>query len=83
MDTIEEFTSKFHEQYIDAESFILEPESYFRNYGSWDSLTGMAVLVMVKENYEIDIPVEVFRELNKVKDVYEYVKSKIEEEKKK
>jgi len=81
MDTIEEFTSKFHEQYIDAETLTLKPESEFRNFGSWDSLTGMAVLVMIKENYGVDIPVEIFRELKKVKDVYDYVSSQIEKRK--
>jgi len=77
MDTIEEFTRKFHDQYIDAETFTLKPESEFRNYGSWDSLTGMAVLVMVKENYGVDIPLEVFRELKKVEDIYNYILSKV------
>lgn len=73
MDTVEDFTRKFHGQYIDAETFTLEPESEFRNFGSWDSLTGMAVLVMIKEEYGIDIPAEKFREFKKVLDVYNYV----------
>ena len=74
MDSVDVFTKKFQDQYIDAESFTLHPESEFRQVDSWDSLTGMAVLVMIKDEYGIDIPVETFRNLKTVKDVYSFIK---------
>lgn len=79
MDTLDDFTNKFHDQYIDAETFTLKPENEFRQIDSWDSLTGMAILVMIKDEYGIDIPVEAFREMKTVNEVYLYVSSTIRE----
>jgi acyl carrier protein len=75
MDSVNDFTKKFQHQYIDYESFELNPESEFRQIDSWDSLTGMAVLVMIKDEYGIDIPVESFRNLKTVNEVYSYILS--------
>ena len=75
MDTIDDFTDKFRDQYIDAENFTLRPENEFRQIDSWDSLTGMAILVMIKDDYGIDIPVEAFRAMKTVNEVYLYVTS--------
>ncbi len=73
MDSLEDFTRKFHSQYIDADEFDLKPESEFRQLGSWDSLTGMAVLVMIKEEYNVDIPVESFKKMKTVEEIYKYI----------
>ncbi|MGB9748158.1 MAG: acyl carrier protein [Bacteroidales bacterium] len=73
METINDFITKFKSQYIDADSFDLEPESEFRKLGTWDSLTAMAILVMIKDEYNVDITVEKFRELHTIKDVYDYI----------
>jgi acyl carrier protein len=76
MDNINDFTKKFQSQYIDAESIFLKPESEFRQVGSWDSLTGMAVLVMIKDEFSIDISVESFKNMKTVDDVYSFIKSR-------
>jgi len=75
MDSINKFIEKFRGQYIDSDTFKMQPGSEFRQIDSWDSLTGMAVLVMIKSEYGVDISVEKFRDLKTVKDVYDYVKS--------
>lgn len=73
MNNLNEFVVKFKSQYIDADQFEMTPETLFRNIGSWDSLTGMAVLVMIQDEYGIDIPVEDFRKLLTVNDVFKFV----------
>ena len=75
MEKMLEFTQKFKDQYIDADTFEMSPETEFRKIGSWDSLTGMAVLVMIKDDYGVDISAETFKTLKTVKEVYEMVKS--------
>jgi acyl carrier protein len=75
MDNIFDFTRKFQNQYIDADTFEMHPETEFRQVGSWDSLTGMAVLFMVKDEYGVDITVENFREMKTVNDVYTFIQS--------
>jgi acyl carrier protein len=73
MEKVEEFVQKFKDQFIDADSITLTKDSEFRQIDSWDSLTGMAVLVMIKDDYGVDIPVEKFRNQKTVQDVYSLV----------
>lgn len=73
MAEIEEFTRKFHEQYFDADTFELEPDSEFRQINSWDSLTGMAVLVMIKDDFGVDIPAGTFKAMKTVREVFDYI----------
>jgi acyl carrier protein len=73
MDSVNDFTKKIQEQYIDNETIELKPEDEFRQIDSWDSLTGMAVLVMIKDVYGIDIPVEAFRNMKTVSDIYSFI----------
>jgi acyl carrier protein len=73
MEQINEFAVKFYAQYSDTENIDIMPDADFRQVGSWDSLTGMAVLVMIQDDYGVDIPIEKFRELKTIKDVYNYV----------
>jgi acyl carrier protein len=75
MDNLLEFTQKFQDQYIDSDTFKMQPETEFRQVGSWDSLTGMAVLVMIKDDYGVDISAETLKTLKYVKEVYELVKA--------
>lgn len=77
MENVDDFTKRFKDQYIDAETIILKPDSEFRQIDSWDSLTGMAVLVMIKDVYKVDVPVEAFRGLKTVRDVHTFVISLI------
>ncbi len=73
MEQINEFVNKFQAQYIDADQIEMNPDTEFRQIGTWDSLTGMAVLVMIHDEYGVDIPVESFRKLKTVKDVYNFL----------
>ena len=73
MDQLNEFTQKFKEQYIDGDQFEMFPDTAFRQIGSWDSLTGMAVLVMIQDKYGIDIPVDKFKGLITVQEVYKFI----------
>ncbi|MGA2406157.1 MAG: acyl carrier protein [Bacteroidales bacterium] len=73
MNQLNEFTQKFKAQYIDGTQFEMLPHTAFRKVGSWDSLTGMAVLVMIQEEYKIDIPVDKFKGLITVQDVYNFI----------
>jgi acyl carrier protein len=73
MDQVNEFVLKFKNQYSDADKIEMTSETPFRLIGSWDSLTGMAVLVMIQDEYGIDITAEKFRELNTINDVYNFI----------
>lgn len=70
---LNEFLSKFKEQYIDSESILLNADDNFRDIDSYDSLTGMAILVMIKDNFNIDITDEDYKNLHTVREVYNYI----------
>lgn len=73
MNKLNEFTQKFQEQYIDGQEIKMSPDTDFRQIASWDSLTGMAVLVMIKDEYGIDIPFDKFKGFLTVRDVFNYI----------
>jgi len=72
---LNEFLSKFKEQYIDSESILLNADDNFRDIDSYDSLTGMAILVMIKDNFNIDITDEDYKNLHTVREVYNYIQN--------
>ena len=72
MDQLSEFIRKFKEQYADGDQFEMQPSDAFRQVGSWDSLTEMAVLVMIQDEFGIVIPSEKFRELITLEEVFNY-----------
>ena len=73
MININEFVDQFKDQYFDASEFEMDASTEFRKIESWDSLTGMAILVMIKDNFNIDFPEDKFRECITVQEVYEKV----------
>ena len=73
----DEFVNQFKEQYYDAAEFQMDASTEFRKIESWDSLTGMAILVMIKDNFNIDFPEEKFRKCKTVQEVYNEVKKMI------
>jgi len=73
---IHDFLNKFKEQYIDDDLIHLTIDDDFRKIESYDSLTGMAILVMIKDELGIDLTDEEYKSLHTVKAIYEYVISK-------
>lgn len=69
------FISQFQEQFIDADEITVDMETKFRELPTWDSLTGMSVLVMIKDEYGVDMPAEELKRCNTVADIYNFVQS--------
>ncbi len=73
---LSEFLTKFKEQYVDSDSITLSEDDDFRNIESYDSLTGMAILIMIKDNFNIEISEEDYKKLHTVKELYNYIQNK-------
>ncbi len=73
---LKEFTEKFANQFMDDDVKNLQETTVFRDLGTWDSLTGMAVITMIEDDYGVQIPVDDFLQLKTPTEVFEYVKTK-------
>jgi len=67
------FIERLAEVLFETNEITLTKGTYFRQHDDWDSLTGMAVQVMIKSNYNVELPVDVFESLNTVGDIYNFV----------
>ena len=74
---LSKFISVFKEQFIDADELIIHEETFFRSLDSWDSLTSMSIIIMIKDFYEVDITDKELNICVTVKDVFSLVISKL------
>lgn len=73
---LNKFISDFKSQFIDADEITVDTSTEFRKISSWDSLTGMAVLVMIKDEYGVDMADTDLKKCNTVEDIFEFVSLK-------
>ena len=72
----DKFINDFKSQFIDSDEITVDASTEFRKIGSWDSLTGMAVLVMIKDEYGVDMADTDLKKCNTVQDIFDFVSSK-------
>jgi acyl carrier protein len=70
---MEKFVEKFKEQFIDADEITVEKDTKFRNIDSYDSLTGMAIILMIEDEYGVKIEDEVYKKLNTPEEIFNYI----------
>ena len=73
---VNDFLLLFKEQYADYDEIHLDENIDFRTIDSYDSLTGMAIMVMLKDQFGVEITDIEYKSLHTVKEVYEFVMSK-------
>jgi acyl carrier protein len=71
----ETFINNVRQQFMDPEEVTLEMASEFRQIGSYDSLTGMTIMVMIKDEYGIDISEADYRSKKTIQELYDFVLS--------
>ncbi|MEX6688451.1 acyl carrier protein [Danxiaibacter flavus] len=73
------FLPKFNEQLMEDDLSKISGQTKFRQLSSWDSLTAMAVITMIEDEYKVGINAETFKTFVTVEDIYNHVSSKIVE----
>ena len=71
------FLEKFKDQFIDSDSIELAEDTFFRNIDSYDSLTGMAIIIMIEDEYGLRIDDTVYKSLKTPKEIFNYIHSNI------
>ncbi len=67
------FLLKVRQQFIDSDDIELSFDSNFREIESYDSLTGMTIIVMLKDDFGVDITEAEYKAKITVGDLYEHV----------
>lgn len=69
-----EFIEKFKEQFVEPEIININENTEFRQLDDWDSLTGMAIQVMIQDDYNVELTIDKFKTLLTVGEVFEFIK---------
>lgn len=70
-----EFLEKVKEQFLDPVD-DLGFDDNFRDFGSYDSLTGMTIMVMIKDEFGYDITEADYRAQKTIQQLYDLVTSR-------
>ena len=73
----QEFVENVKKQFVDADDISLTLNMDFRQIESYDSLTGMTIMVMIKDVYGIDLSDSEYKSQKTVEDLFDLVESKM------
>lgn len=72
---MEKFINNFANQLVDQDLSGLTATTIFRELDDWDSLTAMAVIAMIDDEYNVKIDDAEFKKLQTIGDLYNFIKS--------
>lgn len=76
MKTIEEFIDLFINQFDDIDKNELSATTHFRDLDDWSSLIGLSVMVMVSEEFGVNLSPDDIRKSNTPEDIYNIILAK-------
>ena len=76
----QKFLENVTKQFVDADKISLTLSTDFKNIESYDSLIGMAITVMIKDIYGVDMSISEYKSQETIENLFELVESKIIEE---
>jgi acyl carrier protein len=68
-----EFIKNLKNQYVDPEEIQLEMSAKFKELDSFDSLTGMSIIVFIKDEFNIDVSQKDFKAIETVQQLYDHI----------
>ncbi|MBG0859633.1 MAG: acyl carrier protein [Bacteroidales bacterium] len=71
---LNDFTEQIKLQFLEEDQPKVTSEIDFRKLSTWDSLTGMAIIAIIESEYGVTIPVDDFKEMRNILDLFNYVK---------
>ena len=73
---LKSFIDQFAEQFEDTERSEFNANTEFRQLDEWSSLTGLLIIGMVLDVYNINLTADELRKCTTIEDVYNTVKTK-------
>lgn len=74
---IKEFIENFAEQLDDTSAAVLTPETNFRELEEWSSLSALAILGMIDDEYDVQLKGNEMRQANTIQELFDLVASKL------
>lgn len=72
---LKEFTALMKEQYYDAAEITFDEDTDIRSIGSFDSLTGMSMMLAIKDNFDLDIDEKQWKSLITSRQILDFINS--------
>lgn len=73
---IEKFIENFADQFDDTDSDVFTPDTKYKHIDEWSSLNVLAIMNMIDKKYNVEIEHENLDELNTIRDLFDFIKSK-------
>lgn len=74
---IKDFIERFAEQFDDTDINVFKPETVFHDLDEYTSLIALSVILMIDEEYGVNIVAEEMSAAVTIEDLFNIVKSKI------
>lgn len=74
---IKEFIENFADQLDETPAESLTPETNFRELEEWSSLSALAVLGMIDDEYDVQLKGNEMRAANTIQELFDLVNSKL------
>ena len=68
-----EFIKNLKNQYVDSDEIQLDMSTKFKELDSFDSLTGMSIIVFIKDEFNIDLSQKDFKTIETVQQLYDHI----------
>ena len=73
---IKEFIENFADQFDDTDISEIKPETVFRDLDEWSSMTGLAILNMCDNEYDVTLTFEDLKHAVTVQDLFNVIQKK-------
>lgn len=74
---IKDFIQNFADLFDDTDASLITTETKFRELEEWSSLAALNVLMMIDEEYGVELPADEMRKTNTIKELFDMVQSKL------
>lgn len=72
---IQEFINNFASQFDDTDASEFKAETQFRDLEEWSSFLALAIMAMVKSEYDVAVTAQEMRDAQTVQELFDIVKS--------
>ncbi len=75
--TLDEFVKAFAAEFDDTPEEVFKPDTHFRELEEWGSLTGLSIISMVDDNFDVGITGADLRKNATIEELYNLIQSKL------